>query len=325
MAPTIQKPFYQPNLTGKIHPEAETAIRILFTAVQQQDKALGMVNGTVTAAAAAATTIIREAPTGSTTPAANVIGGVNNQVAAYAVQNSDNGKLVTMALASPDVVTLTTGLQVGFVVAIENLGPSDVTLQPDTSTGPSDINGVGTILLIPNQSAWVFYDGINWWAATSTSLALQTNGTPNGSQDELNLVAGTNITITDGGTGSVTIASTGGGGGAPTMTSNSDGVCADYGNGYVEQFGLSAAAPTGVDRTSVVVTFPVPFAGIPIVVCSADNHPDSYGISVFPSYPTNVTTTGFIANIACGVTIGGGGPANLTNVVHMNWIAKYYP
>jgi len=45
-----------------------------------------------------------------------------------------------------------------------------------------------------------------------TSLQLQTNGTNNGSQTKLNLAAGSNITITDNGTGTDTIASTGGGG-----------------------------------------------------------------------------------------------------------------
>jgi hypothetical protein len=44
----------------------------------------------------------------------------------------------------------------------------------------------------------------------STPLLLETNGTKNGSQQILNLIAGTGTTITDGGTGGVTIASTGG-------------------------------------------------------------------------------------------------------------------
>jgi hypothetical protein len=44
------------------------------------------------------------------------------------------------------------------------------------------------------------------------AVILETNGTPNGSQTTLNLVAGTNITLTDNGAGSVTIASSGSGG-----------------------------------------------------------------------------------------------------------------
>ena len=46
-----------------------------------------------------------------------------------------------------------------------------------------------------------------------SSILLQTNGVDNGSQSKLNLIGGTNVTITDGGSGGVTIAATGGGGG----------------------------------------------------------------------------------------------------------------
>lgn len=45
-----------------------------------------------------------------------------------------------------------------------------------------------------------------------TTITLQTNGVSNGDQTLLNLVQGTNITLTDNGTGSITIDATGGGG-----------------------------------------------------------------------------------------------------------------
>ena len=45
------------------------------------------------------------------------------------------------------------------------------------------------------------------------ALELETNGTPNSSQTLLNLVAGTNVTLTDEGGGSIQIAASGGGGG----------------------------------------------------------------------------------------------------------------
>lgn len=47
---------------------------------------------------------------------------------------------------------------------------------------------------------------------SSSGLTLQTDGVANGSQTLLNLVGGTNVTLTDNGTGSVTIAATGGSG-----------------------------------------------------------------------------------------------------------------
>lgn len=47
---------------------------------------------------------------------------------------------------------------------------------------------------------------------TDTTPVLETNGTPNTSQDVLNLKSGTNVTLTPDGSGGVTIAATGGGG-----------------------------------------------------------------------------------------------------------------
>lgn len=52
-------------------------------------------------------------------------------------------------------------------------------------------------------------------AGGGSGITLQTDGTPNGDQTLLNLQAGTNITLTDNGTGTVTIDATGGGGGSP--------------------------------------------------------------------------------------------------------------
>lgn len=45
----------------------------------------------------------------------------------------------------------------------------------------------------------------NTWTSVGTSILLQTNGTNNGSQSKLNLAAGTNVTITDNGSGTDTI------------------------------------------------------------------------------------------------------------------------
>jgi len=52
----------------------------------------------------------------------------------------------------------------------------------------------------------------SWAAGGGSGPTLQTNGTPNGSQALLNLAQGTNVTLTDNGTGTVTIDATGGGG-----------------------------------------------------------------------------------------------------------------
>lgn len=84
-------------------------------------------------------------------------------------------------------------------------------LTPATTFG-ADLN----FNSLTTAQTFTFPDATGTIALTSdipSSLALQTNGTPNGSQATLNLVAGTNITLTDNGTGSVTIDASGGGAG----------------------------------------------------------------------------------------------------------------
>lgn len=53
-----------------------------------------------------------------------------------------------------------------------------------------------------------------------TSILLETNGVANGDQLKLNLVAGSNMTITDDGSGDVTFASSGGGGSSISLETN---------------------------------------------------------------------------------------------------------
>lgn len=61
-----------------------------------------------------------------------------------------------------------------------------------------------------NISNWV-PDSVNLSATPAPTILLETNGTKNGSQTKLNLVAGTNVTLTDDGSGDITLAASGGG------------------------------------------------------------------------------------------------------------------
>ena len=71
--------------------------------------------------------------------------------------------------------------------------------------GGGDTVAAGTNITITTNAAG--QKVIN--ATSGTTLELETNGTPNGSQTLLNLVQGSNVTITDDGLGNVTIAATG--------------------------------------------------------------------------------------------------------------------
>jgi hypothetical protein len=86
----------------------------------------------------------------------------------------------------------------------------------------NDLNFIGaTVKNNSNQGV-----DITITAGTGSGPTLQTNGTPNGSQAVLNLIAGTNVTLTDNGTGGVTIASSGGSGSPSiggTITSGTTG------------------------------------------------------------------------------------------------------
>lgn len=99
-------------------------------------------------------------------------------------------------------------------------GYTNVTWQTDGNGNDSacvptpiltDLNTLITSLIPGDVLVW---NGSDWVNATPPSAELEVNGTPNTVQSLLNLIAGSNITLTDNGMGGVTIASTGGGSGS---------------------------------------------------------------------------------------------------------------
>lgn len=118
--------------------------------------------------------------------------------------------------------------------------------------------GASIGLRITAQIITDMYTAIN----SIQTVALETNGTPNGDQALLNLVEGSNITIADNGLGSVTISASGGGGtpgGSNTdVQFNNDGSFGGNGNfvtdgsgntilaGYLESSGLVVAGASSV-------------------------------------------------------------------------------
>jgi len=315
-------PAYWPNTDGKAEPEVSRALRLVYDSLNDHNNAISELKSQVDLKNGVTPVTPPVTPPatggGGTSPNTN-LHPINLQSSDYTLQNGDNNGLVSMNSAAATTITLNAAMTIGSMVTLENINTGPVAITPSSGT----INGQTSISLAQNQGCIVFFDGTNWWGLTTPNpVTFQTNGALNGSQVLLNLIAGSNITLADNGSGGVTITATGSGS-APTITTNANGTAVAFAGGYVHQFGASAASPTGVAKSTVAVTFPITFGGIPRVVCNVDNNADSFGTSVFSCYPSSITANGFTANFACGVIIGGSGAGNITNVVHANWEADF--
>ncbi len=135
------------------------------------------------------------------------LGGINNQTgnASYITSMTDNGILLILSNAAGTAVTLNSGVTTPYFFFTSNLGSTGTaTLTPSSGL----INGGANFPLLPLHTGWVAFDGANWTitALPTSTLLLKTNSVNNASQTILNLVDGTNVTITDLGAGSVQIA-----------------------------------------------------------------------------------------------------------------------
>lgn len=158
-------PHFWPTLTGKIHPEAELAVKMAFNALQEHEQGLSALNTKIlalqaqTTAATTTTTTTTDVTTTTTVP----VGTVNTQTGtSYTVQNSDSGGIITFSNAAAVAVTLNAAVAQFWYAALANLGAGLVTITPQSGT----INGGATLALSTQESAWIFFDGTNWWAAT---------------------------------------------------------------------------------------------------------------------------------------------------------------
>jgi hypothetical protein len=142
------------QLTGKVHPDAENAIRDAIRALNDKVNAQG---ATVVTKSATATPAI--SASGTTTP---TIGKVNDQTGATAVtlQQTDYGALVILDAASSIAVTLNNAVTTPYFSVLENQGTSTATLTPTSGT----VNTLPSIPLPPNAVAIVYFDGLAWWA-----------------------------------------------------------------------------------------------------------------------------------------------------------------
>jgi hypothetical protein len=91
----------------------------------------------------------------------------------------------------------------------------------------------------------------------STGVLFETNCTPNGTQTKLNLVAGSNVTITDDGTGDVTVAASGGGGGGVTSVAGTAPIASSGGTTPVISVATATTSNLGVvkpDGTTITIS-----------------------------------------------------------------------
>lgn len=109
--------------------------------------------------------------------------------------------------------TVTDSSNINFTYFNSNL-TADLTL----SSVVAGTYGSSTQVPVLQIDQWGRVTGVTLQTISTSGLALETNGTPNGNQALLNLVAGTNMTITDDGLGNITFDSTGGGVTAVTAT-----------------------------------------------------------------------------------------------------------
>jgi hypothetical protein len=139
------------------------ALKILQTTVQEHEQAFTELKTQLDAAVAAQTTVTNTTTT-TTTGTTTTYGLINNQTGtSYTVQDSDYGGLITLDNAAAVAVTLNTSVRQYWFAAFHNLGAGTVTITPASG----NINLGGSITLITNASATIFFDGVNWWATTT--------------------------------------------------------------------------------------------------------------------------------------------------------------
>lgn len=299
-------PKWWPNLAGKIEPSAQQAHRLTFDWLNQHEDAFASLKTQVdtatstakSAAAAttgtAATAAVKAAATAAATAAvasgiASTFGGVNPQVGtSYTIQTGDYGSLTTLNNAGAVAVTLNQAVAPRWFGAFENLGAGTVTLTPDTTLGPAVINGAASLDLNTGDSAWVFYDGMNWWALTSILPASPSFDVVTVSELDVMHIVGvpedTSVTV---------VAGAGAGTGATAAVTGSDLA------GVVSVVG-GTSATGGLLAT---VTFGLAYAGNVIVVVSATEG-NAAGLS--PAGFALGTGSGATFEVHCGASLGVG-------------------
>lgn len=169
MAPSITTPNqYFPQIDPKIDSQIRTHLQLVYSAINDHDAAITLVNtklstlstsASTAAATASTTTEIIESVAG--------VGTVNDQqgVTAYLTVQSDSGTLLILGDASPVAVSLDSTVTVPYLIFATNFGVGLVTFTPTSGT----INIVSTFTLPQNNTSIIVSDGTDWWASAYPS------------------------------------------------------------------------------------------------------------------------------------------------------------
>lgn len=179
------------------------------------------------------------------------LGAINDQsgATAYSTQTIDNGRLIKLSSSSPIAVTLdfTTAAPPWFT-NISNQGAGTATITPNSGT----INGGSSITLPTGGLVAIYFDGADWESSVggSTVGGVTSLNTLTGA---LSLVAGSNITVTPGGS-SITLAASGGGGGTITGVTAGTGLTGGGSSGSVTlALDTTAVTPGSYTNTNLSV------------------------------------------------------------------------
>lgn len=193
------------------------------------------------------------------------------------------------------------------------------------------LQNIPVITSFPTGGEVLTYDGPTntlLLEAPLSQVELQTNGVDNSTQTLLNLVAGTNVTLTEV-AGAVTIDSTGGGGsgiGRSAITTNANGSYYTWTDGLIEQWGSISIPSSGTNTSGGVITFPLTFpTAVMNVQVSLAGLPNSGSFVDQASIQMTAAAvvTGVSVQMQCSVPTGGGGTTfNQTTTVYWRAIGN---
>lgn len=158
--------YYPPISPNPTNAELALHLKNLYTAANDADSAIDLVNQKVGANPSSIATAATSASNGASVTKTIVInqfsglGGVNDQTSqtAYTLQNTDNGIFLLLGDASPVTITLNSAVTTPFFCFMTNYGSASVTLVPSSGAINQPTIPVGGLYIVG-------FTGIDWKAS----------------------------------------------------------------------------------------------------------------------------------------------------------------